>query len=153
MCAEAEKEVWAEKKKSKNNSATAKSVKKEGEEALQEQRFLCSLWRSQWIRLSHFSPCKEPWGENSSYSPQKGPVLEQLLKSCNHWEGCWSRRQVWGGRRSRKELLWTNHYPVFPLPCTTWRVQGSGLRNNGVKLNLGEKIVLVFVCTRARVCA
>lgn len=32
--------------------------------------------------------------KNSSCSPEKGAELEQLLKDCKEWEGCWSKRQV-----------------------------------------------------------
>lgn len=46
----------------------------------------------------------------------------------------------------RKELLWTNHYPVFPLHCTTWRVKESRLRNNGMKLTLGKRTLCACLC-------
>ncbi|KAK4827827.1 hypothetical protein QYF61_021911 [Mycteria americana] len=29
----------------------------------------------------------------------------------------WSRGEVWGGRNSREEQLWTDHSPPFPTPC------------------------------------
>ena len=54
-----------------------------------------------------------------------------------------------GGRRSREELLCSDHDPHSPRPCTTQGERGREIRKKEVKLSLGKKSdrgeVLIFV--------
>jgi len=61
---------------------------------------------------------------------------------------CWSRRKVWGGNSSRRELLYADHNP--PISHLTVLLGGGGNRgtmNEGGKLSLwkrGGDRVMVF---------
>lgn len=102
------------------------------ERTMVEQVFSCSLWRtphqSRWI-------CPE-----ETVACVGDPTLEKVYPEGLQPVGNprWSREKVWGGRSCREELLRTDCKPLFPSLQHCLGRLSSGIKKEGMKLNLEE---------------